>query len=123
MEAEIKSLYADGMVRIVVRPTWAKLTTSRPPSRHRSRNWMIGAGPTRSSPADECALRSRSMTSSTASRIRHPPTRAPVAVRAVGVEPTWALADRVLSPARLPFRHARKSESCEPPGIEPEPCD
>jgi hypothetical protein len=24
-EAEIKSLYADGMVRIVVRPTWAKL--------------------------------------------------------------------------------------------------
>ena len=32
----------------------------------------------------------------------------PAEVRAVGVEPTWALAHRVLSPARLPFRHARK---------------
>jgi hypothetical protein len=35
-EAEIRSLY-DGMIRIVVTPTWAKLIDSRRPSRARAK--------------------------------------------------------------------------------------
>jgi hypothetical protein len=31
-------------------------------------------------------------------------------VRAVGLEPTLSLEKRILSPLRLPFRHARKPQ-------------
>ena len=42
-EAEVRSLYRDGMVRIVVTPTWAKLIDFETTLRARSRSWS-GSG-------------------------------------------------------------------------------
>ena len=41
-------------------------------------------------------------------------------MRAVGFEPTRTLVQRILSPLRLPLRHARKNKSHNKSGFEPE---
>ena len=43
-----------------------------------------------------------------------------IKMRAVGFEPTRTLVQRILSPLRLPLRHARKTSHIYKSGFEPE---